>query len=440
MDPYLRSRKTALSVFAKVAPRLVWGAFFVAVALRGEQELRSWGATYRTANFIVHTSDERLAKVFAEAAEAHRHRLAIEWLGQPLPDWASPCVITAHVGPHLGAGGATSFVFDRGEVFGWRMTIQGSAERIVDSVLPHEITHMILASYFRRPIPRWADEGAATSVEHPAERAKYYRMLHEYLRTGQTIPLQRLFAMQEYPPNMLTLYAQGYVLADYLIQQGGRRKFVQFLETALATGNWEHALNQHYGWRSLNEFQKSWLAWVGQGSPPLKQVPMRESPPLDRPQLAQGKRPRPSPNLVLRLGPNDLLAPAEPLPLVPDEPLVAIEAHPAAELTNAPKEGDAAAEDHLAGTEHPQANTLGWPAGGSAPRGIIPRGEMSPAPQIGTSANSWSGNTPVATREIPGNRQPFAPGSIRPTPPQAPTAVQLGLPLATQQPSQITLR
>ena len=44
-----------------------------------------------------------------------------------------------------GAGGATSFVFDRGEVFGWKMNIQGSRERILDSVLPHEVTHTIFA-------------------------------------------------------------------------------------------------------------------------------------------------------------------------------------------------------------------------------------------------------------------------------------------------------
>ena len=109
----------------------------------------------RSANFIVETADPQMAARICEAAEQFRHDLAIEWLGQAMPNWAQPCMMTVQVAPRLGAGGATTFVFDNGEVFGWRMTIQGSAERVLDSVLPHEITHMVFASYFRRPLPRW---------------------------------------------------------------------------------------------------------------------------------------------------------------------------------------------------------------------------------------------------------------------------------------------
>ena len=136
----------------------------------------SMGARFQTPNFIVETADPRLARQFAQTAEKQRRELAVAWLGKAMPDWSQPCVITVHVGPHLGAGGATSFVFDRGHVFGWRMNIQGSHQRILDSVLPHEITHMIFASHFRQPLPRWADEGGATSVEHTSERAKHRKI------------------------------------------------------------------------------------------------------------------------------------------------------------------------------------------------------------------------------------------------------------------------
>ena len=127
--------------------------------------------------------------------------------------------MTVQVGPNLGAGGATTFVFDHGEVFGWRMTIQGSAERVFDSVLPHEITHMIYASHFRRPLPRWADEGGATSVEHVSEKQKHRSMLVQFLRTGRGIAFNQMFAMTEYPRDVMPLYAQGYSLAEYLIYQ-----------------------------------------------------------------------------------------------------------------------------------------------------------------------------------------------------------------------------
>ena len=118
--------------------------------------LPAWGASYRTPNFIVRAPTPQLAREIGQAAETFRRDLAIEWLGKEMPQWTARCPITARVGRNLGAGGETSFMFDDGEVFGWRSTIQGSRERILDSVIPHEILHTILASHFRRPLPRWA--------------------------------------------------------------------------------------------------------------------------------------------------------------------------------------------------------------------------------------------------------------------------------------------
>jgi len=126
----------------------------------------SHAAGYKTTNFVVSAKTPALAKEIGDTAEVWRRKLAIEWLGEPLPPWSKPCPINAQVAPNLGAGGATSFVFDRGEVFNWDMKIQGTRERVLDSVLPHEITHTIFASYFRQPLPRWADEGGSVLSEN----------------------------------------------------------------------------------------------------------------------------------------------------------------------------------------------------------------------------------------------------------------------------------
>lgn len=260
------------------------------------------GASYRTPNFVVQTADPRHAELFGNAAENWRRELARQWLGEELPTWYQPCLITVQVGPHLGAGGATSFVFDRGEVFGWRMNIQGSAERVVDSVLPHEITHMIFASYFRAPLPRWADEGAATSVECPSEQAKHRQMLVQFLRTGRGIAFSDMFRMTEYPPDVMPLYAQGYALADFLIQQGGRRRYVDFLSDGMRDQQWAVALAKWYGFQDLATLQNRWLAWVAAGFPRLEAP--RTTPEQHSPNLfarTEGKRQRPAPNLVLHV-------------------------------------------------------------------------------------------------------------------------------------------
>ena len=226
-----------------------------------------FAAGYRTANFVIEAPSPQLAQKIGDAAEQYRHDLAIEWIGQPLPRWSQPCPITAEVAPTLGAGGATSFVFDRGEVFNWTMTIQGSEERILDSVLPHEVTHTIFASHFRQPLPRWADEGACTTVEHPVERARQHRLLIEFLRTGRGISFPEMFAMKEYPADVLPLYSQGYSLARYLIERGGRKRYIHFVGDGLASSDWPESLNQYYGIHDIGKLQTVWLEWVKRGCP-----------------------------------------------------------------------------------------------------------------------------------------------------------------------------
>jgi hypothetical protein len=200
--------------------RLACAALVVAALL-------SCGAGARSQNFIVSAQSPQLAAEVCTAAETYRRDLALEWLGQELPPWQQPCPIAVQVAPHLGAGGKTSFVFVQGTPLQWSMEVQGSRERVLDSVLPHEVTHTIFATHFGCPLPRWADEGACTTVEHSSEREKQHHLLLKFLTTERGIPFNAMFAMKEYPQDILPLYSQGYSLARWLIAQGGKPKFVQ---------------------------------------------------------------------------------------------------------------------------------------------------------------------------------------------------------------------
>jgi hypothetical protein len=147
------------------------------------------------------------------------------------------------------------------------MNIQGSRERILDSVLPHEVTHTIFASYFRQPVPRWADEGACTTMEHRSEVAKQERNLIEYLRNGRGIPFSQMLVMKEYPHDVMPLYSQGHSLVSFLVGQGGRQKFLNYIAAGMEQENWADATRQFYSYSSLGELQNQWLTWVRQGSP-----------------------------------------------------------------------------------------------------------------------------------------------------------------------------
>jgi hypothetical protein len=241
------------------------------------------GARSQSANFVVDAADPKLAVQIAEAAEKVRHDLAIEWLGTTIPDWPQACTITVQVGSQLAAGGATTSVYNHGEVFVWRMTIQGPVERIFDSVLPHEITHAIFASHFRQQLPRWADEGGATNVELACQKTKYREMLLKCLRSGRGIAFNQMFTMTEYPADMMPLYTQGYALAEFLIQRSGRRKYVDFLTAGLKSGNWSEEVQRHYGIPDLGELQIAWSVWIAQGftnqQPPNPAVSIASSSP-----------------------------------------------------------------------------------------------------------------------------------------------------------------
>lgn len=230
------------------------------------------GANYQTPNFIVTAPTPEVAKQVGDAAETYRRELAIFWLDRPLPNWSRPCVLKVRPGA-IGAGGETRFQFTGGEVVNWNMYVQGSLERILDSVLPHEVNHTIFACHFRRPLPRWADEGAATLFEHRSEQIKQLGLLNQVINNDREfISLDNLLTMKEYPKGyrpMLILYAQGYALADFLVQQGGRKKYLKFLADGERMG-WPEAIKANYHHGGVESLQKNWRGWILAGMPKLK--------------------------------------------------------------------------------------------------------------------------------------------------------------------------
>jgi hypothetical protein len=248
--------------------RLLRAALVVAVTILSAGAGRPY-VTVRSQHFLVSAPTQQLANEICQTAEQFRRDLAIEWLGRELPPWQELCPIRADVAPGLGAGGATSFVFRSGTPTEWRMNIQGSRERVLDSVLPHEITHTIFATHFGRPLPRWADEGACTTVEHESEKAKQDEFLVKFLTTDRGIPFNRMFAMKDYPPDILPLYSQGFSLARFFIEQGGKPKFVEYVGEGMRRNDWPATTQKYYGFNSLSDLQLTWVEWVRAGSPPL---------------------------------------------------------------------------------------------------------------------------------------------------------------------------
>ncbi len=264
---------------------------FATSSLRGQYPGRF---AAHSPNFIVFAQSDQMARAVATAAEKQRSELALHWLGHELPAWSTRCPIHVTAGPRLGAGGETRFSLMSGEAGNWTMRIQGTPERILDSVLPHELTHTILATHFApldKHVPRWADEGACTTVEHSSEKKKHNDHLEHFLRTGQGISFNRLFSLKDYPPDILPLYAQSHSVVQFLIDQGGPRKFVAFIEDGLRSDDWEGAVRRAYLYETLGYLKQEWNHWVADGRPAVTKY----SPLLRQTSLAQGKGMLPQP-------------------------------------------------------------------------------------------------------------------------------------------------
>lgn len=147
------------------------------------------------------------------------------------------------------------------------MDISGNEEEILKIIIPHEMTHLVTADYFKMPVPYWAFEGMATSTEHFEDSEKLDATFLKMLRDKNAISLGELLFLKSFPTinNVPTLdgkryYAESHSLVSYLVSLHGRKHFITFLLDT--TDDLEDAFKLHYGFDNLAEMQDAWISWV----------------------------------------------------------------------------------------------------------------------------------------------------------------------------------
>ena len=217
------------------------------------------GASYPTRNFVVDAPTAEAAKRVGDHAEACRKGLAIAWLGRELPPWSARCPIrvTLTAGE---AGGETSFSFSNNRVADQRIKVEGRLDRILASSLPHEVTHTVFAAYFGGPMPRWADEGASLLSEDEREKGRHDQIVAGLLGRRGEYALGRLFQIEEYPNDLMGFYGQGYSVSRFLVEMGGRPRFLKFVRDGMR-GGWDRAAQSHYGLADCRELDRAWRSW-----------------------------------------------------------------------------------------------------------------------------------------------------------------------------------
>jgi hypothetical protein len=206
----------------------------------------------------------------AEACEALRRQLQETWLGDVADDWTPRCEIVLHPTVagyvrELGDGSLTSsgcatIDLEKGRVVKRRVDLRADADDWMNSALPHELTHVVLAEKFTaKQIPRWADEGMAILSEPVAKQALRRSAMQRALARTPRFAAGDLLSLAEYPAadRRDVFYGESASLVAYLIELDSPARFLEFTQLGQKQG-FERALAEVYQIRSLADLDARW--------------------------------------------------------------------------------------------------------------------------------------------------------------------------------------
>jgi hypothetical protein len=242
----------------------------------------SWQVT-ETPNFRILHRDVELAKRTGEVAESIRMVQARQW-GSPALQrpWTPRCEIYLYpTGTAFAratnqpetAPGFSSMESHDGKITVRRTMLRADNPHLLTAVLPHEITHVVIADLFaREQIPFWADEGIAVLAEPDAEQNLRTADLRESLQSGKVVPMRELLTTDNpQTSNASAYYAQCVSLTRFLVEQGGRGKFLQFVQDSHSKGI-DGALRDSYRIVGFDELQDRWMAYAREQLKTLQQA------------------------------------------------------------------------------------------------------------------------------------------------------------------------
>ena len=150
-------------------------------------------------------------------------------------------------------------------------SIEGTAD-FLDSVLPHEITHLIFRDFvgFKGEIPLWLDEGVA-QWEEDQKRAEALAMMPQIVLGGYGMTVKRLMQTdirgEKDPVRVAAFYTQAISLVDYLVRTHGTASFTVFCRELRDGKSLEEALRGAYPGTlsNLDDLETKWIKHVMQG-------------------------------------------------------------------------------------------------------------------------------------------------------------------------------
>jgi len=234
-------------------------------------KVNGWSVS-ETANFrLYHREWPELAERAGRVAERARDASYRKWFGKPDPEWRSRCDLYLHTtgaeyqeatGVPAEVPGHTSIDRDKGRVLSRRIDIHCDRDDAFLAVVPHEVTHAVMADKLGDKPPLWASEAMAILAEPRGVIDAHLRNLPGFRDEGRLFPVAQLVRMKAYPePRYVrAYYAQSLSLVELLVEEKGPEVLIAWLRDGAKDGP-EKALQQHYGC-SMDEMDKRWRGYA----------------------------------------------------------------------------------------------------------------------------------------------------------------------------------
>ena len=226
-----------------------------------------------TANFrLYHQQSRGAAEELLRIAERTRSAQQRKWFGSLGVDWEPKCRICWYpsgeayseaTGVPSRVNGHTNISLDGERVISRWVHLHGGRDILLPGVLPHEITHAVLAGRFGgQRVPRWADEGMAILAETRPRIELHLRQLPRCREEQQLFPMLRLVQMRDYPEpkEMCAFHAQSVSLVEFLSGEKGAKTFADFVRDGERNG-YEESLRRHYDW-DFAELDRRWQRYA----------------------------------------------------------------------------------------------------------------------------------------------------------------------------------
>ena len=146
--------------------------------------------------------------------------------------------------------------YDKREIVSYKESVN-----FLTSLLPHEMTHLILADYIENDIPLWFNEGLAVNMELTS-KLRYVNAIKEELKKDNSLSIYEVLDKTGYPEDeekVLLFYSISYSLVNFL-RSKGQYRFTNLCRALRDGRSFEQALIRSYQFNfgSLERLDKKW--------------------------------------------------------------------------------------------------------------------------------------------------------------------------------------